>query len=148
MHQTDWQPHRLHLCHKTTTIEIVGTMHSFDPVIHDNSRPHPFLFNSTSDADPFLSILAFYPQPLLFAANVRPLITITFGLETFCLTREWETVDCVRILDVHYQSVIQQPLPPQSWFMALAFSIRPKCIRDYRLSIKITCIHCWDVVQR
>lgn len=88
MHQTNWQPHRLHLCHMATMIEIVGARHSFDQVVHDNRSLRPILFDSTSVADQFLSILTLYPQPLPFAANVRPLIAITFGLETFCLMRE------------------------------------------------------------
>lgn len=64
MHQTNWQPHRLHLCHKATMIEIVGAKHSFDPVVHDNRSLRPLLFDSTSDADQFLSILTLYSQPL------------------------------------------------------------------------------------
>lgn len=66
-------------------IEIVGIRHFFDLDVHDNRSLRPFLFDSTIDADQFLSILALLPQPLPFDANVRRLTGSTFGLETLYL---------------------------------------------------------------
>lgn len=139
--QTDGQPHRVHLCHKATLIEIAGIRHSFDPDVHDNRSLRPFLFDSTTDADQFLSILALLPHPLPFAAILRPLTASTFGLETFCLN--------ARVKNGRLSSNSRYPPSTsypatiiQSWFKVLVFSIKPQCIRDYSLLIKTTCIHC------
>lgn len=125
-HQTDWQPHRLHLCQKATMIEIAGIEHSFDPVLHDDRSLSLFLFDSTSDADQFLSILAVYPHNLSRLLPMYVLWQLTFLV--WKLLAQCESEKRSTVLEFSISTI--SPLSSKHchhnhWFIVLAFSIQP-----------------------